>query len=185
MRPQKVDDQQLIAGLMAVLRAKGFDGASLNDLSEATGLKKASLYHRFPGGKKEITEAVLKYVQQWNQAHIYDVLVDDKLTPENRLDSVLLSIRQLYNDGDSICILRAMSTDTGIPLFGIQIKESFQMWLDGFTALGMALGHHKKKSQQMAREVLIRIQGALILSKGLDDLSPFQESLSGIKKMYS
>ena len=48
MRPQKVQDTEMLQGLMAVLRSRGYDGASLKELSDSTGLKKASLYHRFP-----------------------------------------------------------------------------------------------------------------------------------------
>ena len=70
MRPQKVEDQALLLGLMAVLSAKGYDGASLNELAESSGLQKASLYHRFPAGKKEITSAVLNYVNEWVKKNI-------------------------------------------------------------------------------------------------------------------
>ena len=48
-RPQSVQDQDLMQRLSCVFRDVGYDGASLSILSEATGLKKASLYHRFPG----------------------------------------------------------------------------------------------------------------------------------------
>jgi len=54
MRPQKVNNTELVKGLLNVFRSKGYDGASLNDLAVASGLQKASLYHRFPNGKKEI-----------------------------------------------------------------------------------------------------------------------------------
>jgi len=54
MRPKKVLDETILKGLAEVFRSKGYEGASLKDLSEATGLKKASLYHRFPNGKSEM-----------------------------------------------------------------------------------------------------------------------------------
>ena len=78
-----------MTGLMEVIRAKGFEGASMNDLAEATGLKKASLYHRFPGGKQEITEAVLAYTQSWGRTHISGVLTDSTQAPEARLTKVI------------------------------------------------------------------------------------------------
>lgn len=184
MRPQKVDHQHLMEGLMSVLRTKGFEGASLMDLSEATGLKKASLYHRFPGGKKEITEAVLDYVKAWNQVNILEVLIDKKLSPKKRLELAIANINVLYDNGKSTCILKAMTTEVSLPLFGAQIEESFQLWIDGFSTVGTDLGFNKKKAQELAQEVIIRVQGALILSKGMNDTSPFQESLAHIEKMY-
>ena len=54
MRPQKTLDEDVLAGLTEVFQSKGYEAASLQDLARATGLKKASLYHRFPGGKKQM-----------------------------------------------------------------------------------------------------------------------------------
>ena len=56
MRPQKTLDEDVLAGLTEVFQSKGYEAASLQDLARATGLKKASLYHRFPGGKKQMAE---------------------------------------------------------------------------------------------------------------------------------
>lgn len=184
MRPQKVDHQHLMEGLMSVLREKGFEGSSLMDLSAATGLKKASLYHRFPGGKKEIAEAVLNYVKAWNEVNILGVLANKKLSPKKRLDMAIDNINLLYDQGKSTCILRAMTTEASLPIFGNQIEESFQLWIDGFTILAIDLGSSKKKGHQLAQEVIIRVQGALILSKGMNDITPFRESMDYIKKMY-
>lgn len=185
MRPQKVDDQQLMAGLMKVLRAKGFEGATMNDLSEATGLKKASLYHRFPGGKKEIAEAVLAYTGDWSEIHIYQVLINQDKTPTDRLREAIKNIRALYDDGESICILRALTMDSSLPLFGNLIEQRFQLWIDAFVHVGTDFGFTNEKAQKLALEALIRVQGSLVLSKGLDSLAPFQQSLIDIERIYT
>lgn len=169
---------------MSVLRAKGFDGATMNDLSEATGLKKASLYHRFPGGKKEIVEAVLNYTGEWGQTHIYQVLVDDSRTPEQRIALVLDNIRDLYHGGKSICILRALTMDSSLPFFGELIENSFRLWLSAFKQLGIDKGFTEDKAERLALDNLIRIQGSLVLSKALDTVAPFQQSLLEIEKHY-
>ena len=185
MRPQKVDDQQLMAGLLEVIRAKGFEGASMNDLAEATGLKKASLYHRFPGGKQEITEAVLNFTGAWSKEHILSVLTDQHTAPSERLTKVIGNIKALYRDGEAICILRSLTMDPSLPLFATQLQNSFQTWLSGFTQLGLDLGFGRGKAEQLARETVIKVQGSLVLSKALNDLNPFQQSLQQIEQAYS
>src|SRR5213595_2938683 len=52
MRPAKISDERLFQGLSDVFRRKGYDGTSYSDVMKATGLVKASRYHRFPGGKQ-------------------------------------------------------------------------------------------------------------------------------------
>lgn len=185
MRPQKVDDLQLMAGLMEVIRSKGYEGASMNDLANATGLKKASLYHRFPGGKQEITEAVLAFAQSWGRQHILAVLTDSDTAPAKRLKQVMLNIRTLYREGEAICVLRALSVDPSLPLFSQQIENSFESWIKGFSTLAQDLGHKADTARNMAIQTITMIQGSLIVSKGLNDLSVFRQSLSNIEKMYS
>ena len=60
----KYSQNDVIQSLLEVFRKVGYDGASLQQLANATGLKKSSLYHRFPEGKKQMAEEVLKAVNE-------------------------------------------------------------------------------------------------------------------------
>ena len=184
MRPQKVDDEALLNSLFAVLRAKGYNGSTLNDFAKASGLQKPSLYHRFPGGKEEISSCVLNFVHQWIEQNIYDLLMDKTIPTNHRLKSVIKNINAVYNDGDSICLLRALSMDAGIKVFGAQIKDGMGLWIKGFTNLGEDCGHPKNVAKAMAYQVLINIQGSLVVSKGLGSTGPFKAALRSIKAMY-
>src|ERR1043166_4492360 len=64
MRPAKISDNRLYRELSDIFRRKGYDGASYSDLMKATGLVKASLYHRFPGGKAEMVDRILSEVDR-------------------------------------------------------------------------------------------------------------------------
>ena len=84
-RPKAVDDPALIARLTGVFRADGYDGASLTALAGAAGLKKASLYHRFPGGKAQMAQEALADAFDWFAAHVIAPL-DRPGAPADRLD---------------------------------------------------------------------------------------------------
>ena len=64
MAHPKYTHSEVIGNLMHVFRTVGYDGASLSELASPTGLKKASLYHRFPNGKKEMAEVVRAFVDK-------------------------------------------------------------------------------------------------------------------------
>lgn len=185
MRPQKVQDIEMLQGLMSVLRAKGYDGASLNDLAEAVGLKKASLYHRFPGGKKEMTSAVLQFVEEWVDKNIYQVLIDDTLEPQKRVLKAIENISILYANGEAICILRSLSMETGLELFGEQIKNSMARWVEAFAKLGLAQGMSQDVAQQQALQSLIDVQGSLVVAKGMNSTAIFRSTLQGIQRRYN
>ncbi|MEL6537159.1 MAG: TetR/AcrR family transcriptional regulator [Bacteroidota bacterium] len=184
MRPQKVNDAELMAGLMAVFRTKGYEGTSLNDLAVATGLQKASLYHRFPGGKKEIAEAVLAYAKAWIGKHVRQVLEDSQELPAVRLVRALDNIRELYGNGKEICILRALSMDQGLSLFGQGVQQNMEEWIAGFYQLGLDLGLEPKAARESAEDTLIMVQGSLVVGKGIGDTSLFDRAIKHLGRLY-
>jgi len=185
LRPKKVEEQELLLKLMSVLCKKGYDGSSLNVLAEASGLQKASLYHRFPGGKKAITDAVLDFADVWVKSNIYDLLANSSVNPEERLKKVIKTIgKDLYDNGHEMSLLRALSMDAGHGLFGHKIKNSMKMWIDAFTLLGIDFKFSKEVAASKAVQVLVNIQGGLVVSESLDSIAPFQTTLRSIEKLY-
>ena len=185
MRPQKILDTDMIAGLTKVFRDKGYEGASLNDLADVTGLKKASLYHRFPNGKQEMAESVLNTVDQWVDDNIFLPLMDENQPAKMRLKEALKNIGILYNGGENTCVLRAFSMQGGLSLFEQQIKSGMEKWISAFNALGISLQLTSIQSHQNAVQTLIELQGSLIVTRGLADTNIFESTLKNIEKRYS
>ena len=176
----KVKEDVVIEKLMDTFRSVGYDGASMAELATATGLKKASLYHRFPKGKEAMAHAVLDYVADWNRSEVVELLLSSKPAKE-RLELVLESINNLYDGGRLACILRALSHGTAADLFRNEIATIFQTWVTAFTHLANDLGHESARSKQLAESSLIRIQGSLILAQTLVQPGIFQTALTDIK----
>ncbi|MBV7529267.1 TetR/AcrR family transcriptional regulator [Chitinophaga sp. sic0106] len=185
MRPQKIDDASLIEGLMSVLQAKGFEGASLNDLAKATGLQKASLYHRFPGGKNEIAVMVLEFVYNWIKDNIYLVLTAKDAAPATKLQRAIQHIKELYQNGEKSCILNALSLDSGLVALGGGISKAMLLWIEAFTALGVEQGFTAAQAKAKAKQSLVLVQGSLVLSKGLNDPTYFHKALTDLKTLFT
>lgn len=184
MRPQKIEDKALMIGLMQVFQEKGFDGATMNDLSSATGLKKASLYHRFPGGKNDMALAVVGQVEAWIDFHIVTVLSNKELDLRDRLKLALENLLELYRGGSNSCILRVFSLDLGIELVGEELKRSSKKFINAFQLFGLEQGLQDFEAQKVAQDVFIKIQGGLILSKIMGDNSIFMQVIQDIKELY-
>ncbi|UII35004.1 TetR/AcrR family transcriptional regulator [Fulvivirga ulvae] len=184
MRPPKILDQDLLAALTSVFRARGYEGASLKELSDETGLKKASLYHRFPNGKQEMAESVLDHMEKWVQDHIFVALTDLSVLPEERLEKGLVNIRKLYGGGKETCIFRAFSMQMGLELFQQSLSNGMKGWISAFIDLGLSLALTPEVAREMAVQTLIEIQGSLILSQVMNDESIFENSLQLIKRNY-
>ena len=59
---QKFSENEVLNKLTGLFRDHGYDGTSLSLIMKATGLVKASLYHRFRGGKEEMAATVMDRV---------------------------------------------------------------------------------------------------------------------------
>ncbi len=184
MRPQKVLDKEILASLTKVFRSKGYEGASLSDLAAASGLKKASLYHRFPGGKEEMANAVLNYLDAWVSENIFYALNNKNAIPEQRLKDGLKQIGVLYDQGNETCIFRALSMQAGLQLFEEQLKNGMKEWISALKGIGVNLGLTSKSSEENAIQTLVEIQGSLIVSRSLNNTNIFENTLQNIEKRY-
>ncbi|NSL85953.1 TetR/AcrR family transcriptional regulator [Chitinophaga solisilvae] len=177
---QKVDPETADREMFALFCSYGYDGTSLEMLANATGLKKASLYHRFPEGKKEMALHVLKGTRQWIKTHIRDVLTHEEQPVKKRLTLALQALDQLYNGGSSNCILRTLSIGTDAPYFRDAIASCFELLHTGFAAIAAANGFSGTRALQQAKEVSVAIQGSLVLSNVMNDTTYFKKCLEDI-----
>lgn len=184
MRPQKISDQKLTENMLEILRARGYDGSSLNDLAVVGGLKKASLYHRYPGGKETLVQSVLDHYTEWLEQNVFQVLSAKRKKAKKKLNIALKNISENYQQGTSNCLYRALSMESGKALFGPQISKNCTEWLKAFEAMGKDFGLKKKKARQLAQNSLIKIQGALVMCNILDDSGPFEDVIEEIRVSY-
>lgn len=185
MRPQKVSDRDLIDKLFTVIRANGYEGASINELADYTGLKKASLYHRYPGGKEEIVKAVLKDINDWSEKHVAGILESPNLDADTRLEAVLSNISALYSKGKKNCIFSSLALGKGLDLFGQDIKTGLRIWTRAFTTYGQSIGLTRLAAEKKADEAMVIIQGSLVVCRIMDDKTTWDKALDRVKELYN
>lgn len=183
MAEVKVSQEVLMNGFLEVFRNVGYEGASLNELARATGLKKSSLYHRFPEGKQQMAREVLEHVGSRMRKDIVNVLLGDA-DKVKRLNTAVRHLDDLYASGKNACILRTLSMETGLELFSGLIRKSFEDFVRGFEKLAMDFDYPKHEAREVAESILIMVQGSLIVTKAMDNSRYFQRSLIDIKNLF-
>lgn len=179
----KVFPEDVDRKLTEVFTKYGYDGASMELLSQATGLKKASLYHRFPGGKKDMAAHVIKNVEAWFQENVDDVLRSETAPVREKLSHALSAIRDLFEDGGRNCPLRMLSAGTEASYFQSSIANCFSLLKNGFSAVARENGMDESTAQAKAMEAIINIQGSLVLSRAMNDNTIFKTSISAIPQL--
>jgi TetR/AcrR family transcriptional repressor of lmrAB and yxaGH operons len=172
-RPQSVDEATLIERLRGVFRDYGFQGASLSQLSKATGLRRASLYHRFPGGKEDMARAVLAASRTLVAERILNPLLDNSTPPRKRLETCISALDEVYEGGLKSCLLQAMSEPTA-PCQNA-VAASTKAWLEALAAVLKDAGASEETARHRALRGLAQIQGGLVLARALGDPAAYRE----------
>jgi AcrR family transcriptional regulator len=162
----KVGDEELLHASTEVFRSHGFEGTTLKLLSEATGLEKASLYHRFPGGKEEIAIAVAERVNAWFLANVFEPLKETG-TPARRVRQVARKLQEFYGDGMKSCTLDTLSLPGGSDALAEVLRDGLLGWVEAFTEIAKESGCTMPTARARAEQAIIELEGSLVMSRVL------------------
>lgn len=168
--------------LLQLFRQYGYDGATLSKISAATGLGKASLYHYFPGGKDEMVEAVLDFLERWLDDNLLPALYSEN-DALSRLQHMCDRISEVYVGGRSPCMLAILLQGSARDTFHQQVNQRLQVWMGAIATVLVEAGMEPTLAQQRSEDALIAIQGSLILSQGLGNPSPFQRVMQQLPQV--
>ena len=178
-----ISRDEVVDRLVAVFQRLGYDGASLAELSHGTGLGKSSLYHYFPNGKEEMALAVLRRVHAWIEEKVV-ALLQGQGSPKERLERMLHALDSLYAGGKNACVLGNLVVGGARQLYQRQLRSTFSAWVEGLEGLALEAGISRRTARERAEDVVLQIEGALVLSYGLDDPTPFRRILRKIPKEF-
>jgi AcrR family transcriptional regulator len=171
--------EEVIERLVAVFRDQGYNGASLSEISEATGLGKSSLYHHFPGGKEEMGREVLAHVDAWLTTHALEPLRGSG-SPQQRIGRMIAALDECYAGGRRACVLGNMVIDGARDRFQRQLARSFGQWIDALRDVLVEAGLPRDMARERAEDAVVRIEGSLVLAGGLGKPSPFRRVLRNL-----
>ncbi len=172
MASTKITEERLLEHLTKVFQEHGYEGASLSLIAAATGLGRASLYHRFPGGKADMALAVLDRAHHWFATHVLAPLSTDG-APSKRVNLMAERLRDFYHSGKRSCLLHTLAVGPHGDEIRAHIERSLQAWHGAMEQIARQAALSRAESRRRASEALLRIQGALVISRGLGDNKPF------------
>ena len=173
-RPQIINDAALIDRLSHSFRAVGYEGASLARLAQAAGMKKPSLYHRFPGGKRQMAEEVLTAARRWYVDHVFSALSGEG-TPAKRVAAVARALDEFYDGGQQACLLNLLSQPPSeASPFAEPIRAMFMALIEAFAAVARDAGVPRKEASERAARTVALLHGSLVVARGLNSAAPFK-----------
>jgi TetR/AcrR family transcriptional regulator, lmrAB and yxaGH operons repressor len=175
MRPAKVGDETVADALVAAFRRDGYAGACIRDLCEATGLKSASLYHRFPRGKADMALAALARTAEGFDRAVLSPL-EAGGDPAGRLEKSAAGLRRFYAGGRLACLLAVFAASEAPEPVREAVAAALARWRRALVALLAEAGAEAPEDE--AEDRIAAIHGALVLARGTGSTAAFRRAVS-------
>jgi AcrR family transcriptional regulator len=173
------EKEKVVAVLVEVFRKYGYEGTTLSRISEATDLSRASLYHYFPQGKQQMALAVLDYANELFQNTVLSAL-RQKGEPHERLFNMIRGLGYFYRCGENACILGTFALGEARALFDTHISTAFESWINEIAEVLVEAGFEPARARRKAENIVVQIQGALVLARAFDDSAYFERTVQDL-----
>ncbi len=176
---RREDETPVLAAIVQVFRTYGYEGTSLARLSEATGLIKASLYHRFPNGKEEMAQAALDATDDEFATSILAPIAEAG-TPQERLAEVSRRLLRFYRNGRRACLLETLSV-AGVPeAVLLHARRTLQYWTNQFATIAEESGMDRAAARIASEDAIGSLEGALVLCRVSGSAAPFRRAVAAL-----
>lgn len=177
MATHKVPEEEILDSLTGLFRDYGYDGTSLSRVMEATGLAKASLYHRFTGGKEEMGIAVMDRVSEEFVSGILAPLTGAG-EPGERIRETGRRLWEFYGGGRKACLLDTLTVSRGSAAIAERAKDSLGVWIASFARFAEESGGMPSDmARRRAQDAIAAIEGGLIVARVSGDNGPFLRAI--------
>ena len=173
------DRSAAVPSLAEVFREHGFEGASVAQLCQATGLGKGSLYHFFPGGKEEMAAAVLADVDAWFTGAIFEPLRSAPPGDPAAISTMFDAVADYFRSGGRVCLQGAFALGRERDRFADAIRSYFEQWITSLAAALRSGGRGEQAARAAAIEAVAAIQGGIVLSRALNQPEIFMQVIEG------
>jgi len=177
---QKFSEDKVLSALTGLFRDHGYDGTSLSLIMNATGLVKASLYHRFQGGKEEMAAAVLDRVAD-EFASVILAPLNEPGDPAERLRETGERLRKFYGSGNKACLLDTLTLNRQSQAVQSRAKASLEFWIDSFARFAEDLcGLPRVLAVERAQDAVAALEGGLVIARVSGNRTPFLRAIESL-----
>jgi TetR/AcrR family transcriptional repressor of nem operon len=162
--------RRIISASAPIFNQHGYEGSSLNDLMEATGLKKGGIYRHF-ANKEELAVEAFDYT--WEAAWKTRMLqVDEKANGIEKLKQLIANFVDCRPPVAGGCPIlnTAIDTDCGNPVLRRRVAKALRFWLNRLqTIVKEAKERGETRTavdpKAVATLIVASLEGALMMSR--------------------
>jgi TetR/AcrR family transcriptional repressor of nem operon len=162
--------RKIVEAAAPLFNKRGYEGSSLSDLMEATGLKKGGIYRHF-SSKEELAAEAFDYTWEaaWNSRLLH---VDEKSNGIEKLKQLIANFVEHRSPVAGGCPIlnTAIDADDGNPVLRTHVAKALRSWL---SRLQVIVEQAEKRGETrsgidpkaVATLIVASLEGALMMSR--------------------
>lgn len=173
--------KQIIQQAAELFNKRGFQGASISDLMESTGLQKGGIYRHFEN-KEQLALAAFDYAQSQYSQRLQAAMAEqqDGLAKLRAFVDTFCGIAAQPPLGGGCPVMNTIvDNDDGDPALRMRAREVVAHWqglLENAVQLGIGQGSIRPEieARRVAAVIIASLEGGILLSRAHQDISYMQ-----------
>jgi TetR/AcrR family transcriptional repressor of lmrAB and yxaGH operons len=162
----------MIEQAVILLARRGPHGASFNEVLQATGAPRGSLYHHFPGGKDELVLAAMDAASR----RAAELLEPVRGRPADEAAEAFIALwRAVLTQSkfEAGCSVLAVTVASDSPELRERAGQIFRTWRELLASLLSEGGVAPERAEGLAAALISACEGAVALARAERSLEPF------------
>jgi AcrR family transcriptional regulator len=168
---------RVIVATNEVFRRKGYNGASLSEISEASGVTIGSIYHFFPGGKEALGVAVIETTGAVYR-ELFESVAASATDPPGAYRDMFIGAAAVLEETDFIdpCPIGTVAREVAntSELLRIAANNAFNSWIDAASSHLRGSGIPRKQADDLATTFVATLEGTFVLSRTQRNTKPLR-----------
>ncbi|TWB08749.1 TetR family transcriptional regulator [Rhizobium sp. ERR 1071] len=160
----KASKEEIVSAARELFRNKGYAGASMQDLADRVGLRKASLYMRFPNKEALVAEVLDMTLRE----SVTEDGSDERPWIEIYSDRIRDIARSLADRRRCVGLHLAYGVNDETPAARQAVRAFFLSLREYLTTI-LAKGMSRETAMRLATDALVRIEGATLMTAVFDE----------------
>jgi AcrR family transcriptional regulator len=177
---------RMVRAAATLIGARGVSATSFADVLEASGAPRGSIYHHFPGGKRQLVAEAVDWTAEQVQGHQHAC---DATTPTGVIEHFVDLWRQIVTSSGAHagCPIAALATDPygDDPRLAAAVERAFEAWTavltDQLTSAGMGISD----ALAVATTTVAAMEGALILCRARGTVAPLDAIATQLNQLVT
>lgn len=178
--------QRMVEAAAGLLRDGGLEAANFSDVLARSGAARGVIYHHFPQGKSELTQAAVSWTGDGVRANIETLDGEDPMQVVTAFIEAIRPVVAEASRGTSCAVaavvVEAGQRDTALTHTADTVLQS---WIDALTARLVAAGTPAAAARQVSVLLVTILEGTQVVCRAAGNLTAFEDATSAVLAVLS